>query len=436
MKNDTRKPPRARPCWRRGGSVAGVFALLLFGCGSAEIPPNIDAACQALVVRPCGSAEIPPDVVTACHDLFLRRVAFAERCTGPSVQLSADDEQAYVDTCAGIATSPGVTLTSLDIKACADQMDASPCLGGGVFPLCVGYGGNLLYPEHDKKGSFPLGEVCFANVQCESGHCDHSVFETCGVCKRARANGESCTAATDLCVEGSCQEGTCQPPGKKLGEECTSHGIECQLTLYCKPTDSGPSWGTCAPRGQAGASCDVNTYCAGELSCRGGVCTTLAADGAGCSDDAMCASSWCNGGTCAPRPTGLTEGESCAVGFCRADLLCDESGVCTAPTYLPEGAACTNTSLPKIRCEQGLYCHQECSPGSGCQDGACRPYPQPGEPCTPLAACAAGARCTEFDITDPTKSLCVKWGSPGEACPCAYGLACVSGVCAAYGVCQ
>ncbi|MDC0749599.1 hypothetical protein [Polyangium mundeleinium] len=427
-----------RPLPLQGGSwarsVAGVFALLLLGCGAAETPPNLDAACHDLVVPACGSVEIPADVVSACHDLFLRRVAFAERCTGPSVLPSAADEQAYVDTCAGIATAPGVTLTPLDIKACADQMDASPCLGGGVFPSCVGYGGDLLYPGHDKKGTFTLGDVCFANVQCQSGHCDHSVLETCGVCKRARADGESCTEATDLCVEGSCREGTCQPPGKKLGEECISHGIECQLTLYCKHTDSGPSWGTCVPRGQAGASCDANNYCADGLSCRGGVCETLAANGAGCSDDAMCASTWCKGGTCATRPTGLTEGESCSVGFCRADLLCDESAVCTAPTYLPDGAACTSASFPKVQCEPGLYCHEECSPGSDCQ-GACRPYPQPGEPCTSLS-CAAGAYCTVSDPTDLTKSLCVKWGSPGEACPCAHGLACVSGVCVAYGVCQ
>ncbi|HVK65578.1 MAG TPA: hypothetical protein VM694_13940 [Polyangium sp.] len=409
-------------------AVAGVFALLLLGCGAAETPPNLDAACHDLVVPACGSVEIPPDVVSACHDLFLRRVAFAERCTGPNVLPSADDEQVYVDTCAGIATARGVTLTPLDIKACADQMDASPCLGGGVFPSCVGYGGDLLYPRHDKKGTFTLGEVCFAHVQCESGHCDHSVSETCGVCKRARANGESCGEATDLCVEGSCQEGTCQPAGKKLGEECTTHGLECQPALYCKGDQ-------CIPRGQAGASCDASTSCADEFSCLGGVCVTRAADGAGCSDDAMCASSWCNGGTCTPTPTGLTEGKSCAVGFCRADLLCDESEVCTAPTYLPEGAACTSASSPKITCKSGLYCHEACSPGSDCQ-GTCRSYPQPGEPCTPLASCASGARCTEFDPTDLTKSLCVKWGSPGEACPCAYGLACVSGVCVAYGVCQ
>jgi hypothetical protein len=417
---------RAGHGWLRGGCfVAGVFAFLIFGCGPVEIPIDVGAACHDLVVRRCESVEIPTDVVAACHDLFLRRVAFSQRCTGPGLPSYNADEQAFVDACAGIATSPGVTLTSLDIEACADQMDASPCLGGGVFPSCVGYRGDLLYPEHDKKGTFAPGEGCFANVQCDSGYCDYSVIEACGVCKRPRALGESCGEATDLCVEGGCREGTCQLEGKKLGEDCTGHGIECQSTLYCKQTK-------CVALGQAGASCDASTYCADGLTCQAGACVTLTADGAGCSDDFVCFSGWCNGGTCTTKPTGLTEGESCSVGYCRAELRCDESQVCVAPTYVPEGADCTSST-----CERGLYCHQECSPGSGCQGtSTCRTYPQPGEHCTPYAACAPGAYCVGFDPTDLTKSTCVKLGGEGEACPCAFELACISDVCVAYGACQ
>ncbi|MDI1452138.1 hypothetical protein [Polyangium sp. 6x1] len=410
--------------------IAGIFAVLLSGCDSTEAPPaDIDASCRDLLLRRCDAVEIPSDVVSACHDLFLRRITFAERCTGPVAAPSAADEQAFVDRCAGIATAPGVTLTSLDIKACADQMDTSPCLGGGVFPPCIGHSGDLLYPEHDKKGSFAPGEVCFADVQCDSGYCDHSVFENCGVCKRARANGESCGDAMDLCAFGGCTGGTCQPAGKPLGADCTTHGIECQPALYCKVDK-------CVPRDPAGAPCDGSTYCADGLSCLSGVCTKLAADGAACADDVTCASSWCNAGTCTSRPTGLTEGEDCSKGFCRADLLCDESQVCTAPMYLPEGAACTSANFPKVMCTPGLYCHEPCSPGMGCQEGVCRPPPQPGENCTPNADCGPGARCEGFDPTDLTKGVCMKLGGVGEACPCVFDLACVSGVCVAYGACQ
>jgi hypothetical protein len=306
-------------------------------------------------------------------------------------------------------------------------MDTSPCLGGGVFPSCVGYGGNLLYPGHEKKGTLAPGEGCFADVQCDSGYCGGNIFETCSVCKRARAVGESCGETTDLCVEGLCMGGTCQLTGKKLGEDCIDYaGGDCQSTLYCKRNDPAHIEGKCAPRGQAGASCGALNDCADVLSCQAGVCVLLAADGAGCSDNAMCSSSWCNGGTCTTKPTGLTEGEGCSVGFCRADLLCNQNQVCATPTYLPEGAACMSASFPEVMCEPGLFCDGA---------GVCRPDPQPGEFCTPFASCASGAVCVGFDAADLTKSLCVKRGSAGEACPCADELTCVSGVCVAYRAC-
>ena len=251
---------------RRGWCFAGVLAFLIFDCSSPGEPPaDVDLACHHLVFRPCDSFDIPTDVVSACQDLFLRRVAFSDRCTGSSAPPSSAEEQAFVDTCAGIATAPGVALTHLDIKDCADQMDTSGCLGGGVFPSCVGHGAELLFPEHDRKGTFTPGEMCFANVQCDSGYCDHNAFDACGVCKRARMDGETCGGATDLCVEGECRDWTCQPSGKKVGEECTNHGIECQPALYCGGSK-------CVPYGQLGASCDASTYCADGLRCQAGVC--------------------------------------------------------------------------------------------------------------------------------------------------------------------
>jgi len=430
--------PRVGSWFHRGSAIAGFFAFLLFGCSSVEIPPEVNDACRDVLVRSCDSAAIPADVVSACHDLFLRRVAFAARCTGPGASPASAEEQAYVDTCAGIATAPGVTLTPQDIKACGEQMDASPCLGGGVFPSCAGYGGDLLYPEHDKKGTLAPGAACFAHVQCDSGYCDHGPGEKCGVCKRARAEGESCGDAMDVCAVGSCSEGKCQTDGKKLGEECTTHGRECQPALYCELPDPMQLYGKCVARAEAGAPCEASDTCAEGLVCQAGVCAALAADGAACADDAACSSYWCNGGTCAARPTGLTEGADCSVGYCRADLLCDESRVCAAPTYLPKGAACTSSDAPQIVCERGLYCRPDCAVYFGCLGSTCEPLPQPGEYCTPFGACASGAVCEGFDATDASKGRCVKlgMGRAGEACPCADALACVAGACVAYGACQ
>lgn len=420
---------------------AGISTLLFNGCGpevklpEAE-PPDRSAECHDLVVRQCDSIEIPADVLSACQDLLAQHIARNERCMAPHFYRTEAEKKVFVETCSRIATAPGVTLTALDIQACAEQFEGLEC-HLGLYPSCVGYGGDLLYPGHDKKGTFELGDVCFANIQCASGYCDQTIPDLCGECKRGRAENESCGEKTDVCIGSlGCVDGKCEPPGARLGESCWGKGVNCQPAWYCKWNGSSDS--VCAVREKEGASCHSSNDCEFGTSCQGEICTKLLPSGANCSDDSMCSTWWCNGGVCETNtktlPTDQGEGEQCSQGYCRDDLVCNKSRVCAVQTLLSEGSACSRSDDPEVACDTGLYCDEDCSNGS-C-NGACRSWPQPGSPCARYFGCARGARCTDFDPTDVSKSLCIKLGEPGEPCPCLDGLACVSGQCVVYGSCK
>jgi hypothetical protein len=309
--------------------------------------------------------------------------------------MHGSEEESYVASCLGIASAPGVDLGIDDINGCADQLSASPCLGGGVFPSCVGYAGDLLYPNHDRRGRLAPGEACFAMVQCESGYCG-SHGEGCGVCQRARALGETCVEA-DVCVQGQCLQGACQLPGAKLGERCIDYGGgDCQATLFCH-TDGQSIEGTCAPRAHAGERCG-DSPCEGELICDAGTCQAPAARA---------------------EATGLQAGAGCGTeigGQCRADLSCDESHVCRPYRVLPAGAACGGVA--STACAPEHECRRACLHGDCGDEGVCVPLPVVGDHCTPLGTCAYGATCVGFEGGDETKGLCVKRGAQGEPCPC------------------
>lgn len=416
-----------------GGLLFATMGMGFFGCDAVVVEPDPELVCRDLIVRSCDSVEIPAEIVTACEHLGARRVAYSQRCPSSIGEYPAEEPQVFVDTCVGIATARGVTLTPLDLQACADELDAWPCSRGDSY-TCLGYKGDLLYPEHDKTGTLALGEACFSQVQCASGYCDRvPSWGDCGTCKRGRSEGESCTDATDVCKENlGCSDGICQPPGHKLGEECLGKGIICQRALYCNDSFR------CAAYGQAGASCNASTPCAHVLFCQAGVCVARFPDGTNCTDSAMCASGLCDNGVCTavpPRPTGLIAGQDCSAGSCRDDLWCSKNHVCTVPTHLPEGAACARDDFPTIACENGFYCDETCTEANGCQ-GTCRRYPIAGEPCTKFVGCGRGTYCEGFDVNDLSKSHCEKLGTKGEACPCAYGLTCLAGVCITYGTCE
>jgi hypothetical protein len=125
------------------------------------------AALSTVVACSVTELTAPQDLASACQAFHEAHAAYEARCNG--FPPAASDPRAFVDSCLGIASAPGVMLTGADVAACAAELDASPCFGPAFYPSCTGYDSSLLYPNHDKKGTFSPGTPCFSHVQCDSG---------------------------------------------------------------------------------------------------------------------------------------------------------------------------------------------------------------------------------------------------------------------------
>jgi hypothetical protein len=388
----------------------GLLALLL-ACGPSPGEP----------IEGEDGADAPATLAEACTDLFARLVAHDERCIG--VAPAPADAGAYVDSCVAIVESPGSTLTIADVSACAGRLADEACDAYQIHPDCLGEGGDLLYPNHDRPGTRAPGAACMAQVQCASGHCSATGGE-CGQCQRARARGESCSEPFDLCVVGECIAGLCDLGGTKPGEGCIDYGDECQSDLYCRRTDPDEIAGICTARGAAGESCDAMRPCAAGLYCGADGCSEQVADGGACpAEPDGCASGFCVDAVCGRPAAGLAEGADCTSGYCRPALACADN-VCTVPDGAPLGDACLDGE-----CAAGLHCEKTCTFGDCGGPGVCAVIPGPGEPCTIFAMCAPGAACVGFGSDDDPRGTCVRLGSAGDVCPCGPQLACVAGTC-------
>jgi hypothetical protein len=377
-------------------------------------------ACLPLLLPACGSRPAQTGTedafAAACADLVAQRVAYTQRC--PGFDPGDTDARAAVATCIGVATAPGSLLTVGDVEACTQAL-AAPC-APLLYPSCAGYGQNLLYPNHDKRGSGPPGAACVAHLQCASGYC--SGLESCGQCQVPRDVGQPCTDPLDVCTGlAQCTAGTCQLPGKPEGAACIDYGSECQSTLYCNAT--GGLNGVCTALPGAGAPCAKGS-CAGDLACPAGVCVERLPDGASC-DAAHPCQDVCAGGVCRTRRV-VGQNESCAFDTCAPGLACSAdpaNRVCITQVVSPKGSACGASAAPP--CAPGLICDTTTA--------VCADLPGDGEPCTAYGTCAHGTTCVGFAPADHQAGVCTRLGEVGEPCPCPFELACVAGMCVAYG---
>jgi hypothetical protein len=386
------------------------------------------AALTTLVA--CSTTELPApqDLASACQTFYEAHAAYDARCDG--FPPAPSDPQDFIGSCLGIASAPGVMLTGTDIAACAAELDASPCRGL-LYSTCTGPDSNLLYPNHDKKGTLPPGMPCFSHVQCDSGYC--SAFpQLCGICQRLVPLGGACAGEIDRCADGECTEGTCQLVGWRQGESCATYSTDfCQKTCFCKPLGPEDVDGTCTPRSAPGAACSDDQPCVEGAACKAGVCVLLLPDGAPCANHAACQSNACSAGTCSAL--GLGVGAPCAGGTCTPLLTCSggDPPVCEGTQFHPDGAACSPSLGP---CGPGLYCDQGACNLAPCPTpGTCKPLPGPGEPCGHELDCAAGTACQPSEAF-PHTGICTPVGVAGEPCPCGRFLQCVNGTCLAFGV--
>ncbi len=378
-------------------------ALVAPACGQVVTPggPSQAPPTNANLSMACQTESSSSTLVEACTAFIKRRDAYATTCGGFSDERF--DEQAAIASCVGIATSPGALVTPAEIDGCATTI----CGGCGIelYPACVGYEGNLLFPGHDKKGTAPPGDPCVAHLQCASGYCSSYGID-CGHCENARSLGETCTGQFDKCEDEHAQcssAGVCELTGQRLGEACTAYGQgDCQANLFCEVTDPSTTSGVCVARHEVGGSCiPTQEQCVDGLYCHDHACKAPLADGQACDGSYMCAQS-CVDGKCGKPVIPLHAGDPCSHQFgCGHDLYCNDADHCA------------------VGCSEDL--------------SLCAPRPQSGSPCDMNGNCAPNTICVGFNPSQASAGVCTRKGGEGEACPCGDDLACVHGKCVAFG---
>jgi hypothetical protein len=168
-------------------------------------------------------------------------------------------------------------------------------------------------------------------------------------------------------------------------------------------------------------ACDWNGYSNG-LSC----CTY---EGSNCADDTWCCgTNVCSGGTC------TSQSYSCTGAGCACQLYRDPGCRASCPLYDPcdPGLVCTGTSDYPGTCVA--------SDSSGCTGEGCACYQgtYDPDPCDQGLVCCLNADNSGTCLPQYT---CTGYGVPGDDCPryCLPGPTqcpgCISGYCAASGVC-
>jgi hypothetical protein len=194
-----------------------------------------------------------------------------------------------------------------------------------------------------KGGTVGNGMACGDDWQCTSGRCAIAENSTCGVCASLVPAGGSCPRDTD--------------------DEC-EYGLVCADNL------------TCVAPGMAGALCDVNHPCAHPYICKDatmsapGTCAMGGAPGDACTSDLGCS---------------ITQGLWCT----RA-----ASRTCAAIGAAEAGMACGFLGLTQFSlCKGGGAAGGGCIVPTGMVMGTCPRLAMPGEACSAMAPCKAGAIC-------------------------------------------
>jgi hypothetical protein len=169
-------------------------------------------------------------------------------------------------------------------------------------------------------------------------------------------------------------------------------------------------------------------FCAGD-TCPG-VCTSYAKAGESCGAGSPCEPSahFCNdAGKCEAY---AALGAPCAAAQCRPDLRCranaQQQEVCSLPLALGDACLADPDECPSMSaCYQGTCvaalplgepCElDDCGDGAYCDQVCKARVPIDGD-CGTAGYCVEGAQCEE--------GVCIAFGKPGDACPCASGLWC------------
>ena len=301
---------------------------------------------------------------------------------------------------------------------------------------------------------------------CKEQGCQYGLvcLRRVGICVDTAKEEEACAGISNPCEDLSrlsCVGGYCRKRGAR-SEPCSAEA-PCLSAYNCVDE-------VCAPKPGFGEACSPSNPCGDGMVCvsRVGVvglpgsrCEQVVPLGGECGMQAFCDAT--QGHFCGSKNVCRTPGlpgEYCvADGECAAGLMCN-SGSCSAA--VGSGKPCERD----VHCSEALYCKESfgakacsqkgvdgapcpCLAGHACMidviagKGQCKRLSAAGEPCgrTPYAGCAEGLVCHGGGVLTPgscralggSGSPCTTTGSFGPSFhpPCASGLYCSFGFCAA-----
>jgi hypothetical protein len=287
--------------------------LLLVGCGdnlegiALEQRQAVETAARCERLVRCG---VVRDVSTCL--MTLRRV---------------DERSLLAAVAAGV-----IDYNPISERRCLQDMATASCdlTDASVRATSAACAGTLV-------GTRSAGAQCAFDEECATGRC---ALESCprtsccsGVCKTAvQTVGGSCTAATDCVDTAYCGDGGICRALETLGAPCTTDRT-CAFGLGCvgaTPLQAG----ACRDLPSIGDRCPYDRCADINARCANGTCVALGLQGDACTTSSDCtAFHECNSGECSALPS---LGMPCTLN-CAGDSSC-RNGICAAP--LQEGDPC------------------------------------------------------------------------------------------------
>jgi hypothetical protein len=305
---------------------------------------------------------------------------------------------------------------------------------------------------------------CEDGYSCVEGRCQPNEGTACRTGATAACGPDTgeCQRGTRTCGEDGTY-GPCIGAVQPMAESCNDRDDDCDGLLDEGLTcgDAGDPCAACMAAGRACASGLCRNCLEGHFE-QGELCLPKLSLGAACSNDGMCASSHCVGGTCCGtsscveppgqcyQPAGTCSDGTCDYTFKAAGSSCNDGNACTTNDRCDGSGVCIVTAVscntPPTQCHQptgtcsGGTCSYSLKPaGSSCNDGnACTT----GDVCNSAGTCAGSAVACN---TPPTQCHQSAGTCSGGTCSyplkpagsaCNDGSACTTGeVCNSSGTC-